>query len=767
MARRPQRDLAGFRLILSDIHIAGGQMMKTFKKTPKSISELLALLCEHLPFEDVCVKHDVNVKKVEKDGWLQVVGFDGPRRTPINGDEGLAEFFRSVSHTLLPSLEVELAQSRGKPPAAKVKTEVAPPPVAASVTPKRGKDARDRVEELEDENFRLLRSVDRVERQLDELERKIDSSKEHAERLTNVLRKDLTQSQDTAFSMLQGDIDNLKEVDTRIHEDIAIIRKNITKVDEQDRAGYDELSKRLVALDESTNDRFEDVGLEIQGLRMTDQRLEEEDVRQNKELLRHDKELQRLETVKVDVTVWKEAEEKMAAEMKEGFENAEKRLRETEAEIYQKIHDLHEEMVEADTALEQKLMEFSDKLEREIARVDADIKAGLEKAEENLVAAVAELNKKIDNEVQHLNDKMERGFKDLSRDVAAKDKAIHKRVDEVVATTELTFKGMTERLDEMVRVERARFNAIEKEIAETTTKLRSDLRSDIERVRTDYEQDTARLNEDLADLHMKHDVTKQEINFFQSRLMEQREWAQRQLTETSTATRAAQVDAQEGLAAAQKMLHALRDDAVSFREKMAKYISLLQHSCDGHGDAIGSLETHRSRMRLELDALIGDHKSYTIDMDGWAEDVRIKVERLFRALEPSRVEWRISRAGQRLKELKKPLAMKSPGFAMRGLRDAQMELYPDGHNHSPEGKTALRLFMHPGAKVRYQVWLGSSSDGSREFGQGGNENLNVDLFFDRWKDQIKEDGTLIISMEVLRDHTNEDESLSREVRIET
>merc|ERR1712060_504225 len=163
--------------------------------------------------------------------------------------------------------------------------------------------------------------------------------------------------------------------------------------------------------------------------------------------------------------------------------------------------------------------------------------------------------------------------------------------------------------------------------------------------------------------------TKQEINFFQTRLAEQKDWAQAKTTELTTATRAAQVDAQEGLAATTKMLHALRDDAVGFREKMAKYIGLLQQSSDSQGDAINALEAHRNRMRVEIDALIGDHKAYTVDMDGWADDVRVKVERLFRAMEPQKAEWRIMRAAQRSKELKRPLGMKSPVFALRGLRE--------------------------------------------------------------------------------------------------
>merc|ERR1712110_1280830 len=109
--------------------------------------------------------------------------------------------------------------------------------------------------------------------------------------------------------------------------------------------------------------------------------------------------------------------------------------------------------------------------------------------------------------------------------------------------------------------------------------------------------------------------------FFQSKLTDLKEWANRSVNEVSIATRAASVDSQEGIAAGQKMLHALRDDAVTFREKMAKYVSLLQHSSDSHSDAIASMEQHRGRMRLELDALMKDHTCYTSDMDGWADDV--------------------------------------------------------------------------------------------------------------------------------------------------
>ena len=113
-----------------------------------------------------------------------------------------------------------------------------------------------------------------------------------------------------------------------------------------------------------------------------------------------------------------------------------------------------------------------------------------------------------------------------------------------------------------------------------------------------------------------------------------------------------------------------------------------------------------------------------------------------RSIEPvGKVEWRIEKAMQKGKapafeasealfqELKKPLAVKSPAFAIRGkcrgpdfrdvhrvgIRDGHLEFFPDGHNNSPDGKAGsllstnlgceacLRLFMPPQAASAHDV----------------------------------------------------------------
>uniref|UniRef100_A0A7S1R3Y4 Uncharacterized protein n=1 Tax=Alexandrium catenella TaxID=2925 RepID=A0A7S1R3Y4_ALECA len=516
-------------------------------------------------------------------------------------------------------------------------------------------------------------------------------------------------------------------------------------------------------------EQFEEVHEQSRGLKEVDDYLQQQ-VTANLdftkvELDKHDQELQRLETVKVDVDLWRRTEEEMEARNQKEFLDLRRKIEDTEDLLRNELNEAEARLQAAVDKVDADLRENVRRIDADAARTKAELEAGIAELKEALDKAYNDLLAISEKKVSDLAASTDARFTALDEDAKAKDQAVNGRVDELTARTAKTFKELNERLEEMIRVERARLGTIERDLAESTTKIRSDFRTEIERVRGDYEQEAARLNLDLSDLHMKHDVTKQEINFFQSHLADQKDWTQRQLTETATATRAVQVDAQEGLAAATKMLHALRDDAVSFREKMAKYISILQHSSDSHGDAINALETQRGRMRSELDALIGDHKDYTGDMDGWAEDVRVKVERLFRALEPPRVEWRVSRAHQRAKELKRPLAVKSPAFSLRGLREVSIEFYPDGHNNSPEGKAVLRLFMPPNAHVRYQIWVGRFTDGAHEYAPGN--SLSVDLLIEQWKDHINEDGSFYVVMEVLRDLCNDDESLSREVRVET
>lgn len=741
------------RLILSDSFASQGQRVKTINYKPTAIVQLVGLLNEHFGFTELCRSHGVDPGTITTGtGGIHLVGLDGVRHVQIHSDDQLIAFWNGVKNTRLPSLEVQL----GQPSAVH--------PVHREVVRNKPREAKDRIEDLEDLNFKMSKATQKVERGLEELERLRNADREETQRLVNFAKKELKESQDSAVRALQADIAKLVKVDTGLRKDIEDLRQKLGQLSKLGNERHEEVSQTLDDLNTRMQSQFEDVIGELTKLKEVDADQEAEDKAMMTQIQAHAAELVRLEEIKLDAKTWQDREFEREMQEKQEKVNLEAKFATMDREIRDSMARQRVDLEKADQDIRISLQDQCDRIDGEIRRIDHQVESNNTECKDKLTAAQAELVIKIDSDVSSLSQSTEARFAATTKDVVTKDTNVNRRVDELTAKNEATFVALNERLNELVKAERARLGTIEKDMSEGFAKMRSDYRADVERLRSDYEQEASRLDGDLTDLHMKHDVVKQEINFFQSRLMEQRDWAQRQLAETATATRAAQVDAQEGVAATTKMLHALRDDQIGFRDKMAKHVSLLQHASDSYGDAINTLETQRSRMRLELDALLGDHKAYVGDMDGWADDVRVKIERLFRAMEPPRCEWRISRAGTRLKEMKRPLAVKSPSFALQGLREVQLELYPHGHNNSPEGKAVLRILMPAGALVRYQTWLGRISDGSREYQSGG--SLTVDILYDSWKDQVQEDGSLTVTMEVLQDLNNTDDSLARAVHLE-
>jgi len=524
---------------------------------------------------------------------------------------------------------------------------------------------------------------------------------------------------------------------------------------------------------------------EMESLKSIVQRLEEESSCKDGVIKEQDAELLRLGSAKVDVELYqKEGEEQKTriTELAEGLEAcraeaaalAASQPREDPTErlggLERACEDLRARIQEVSEELEAGMRRATDDVDKVKTSTGEQISNNAKRSEE-LAKEQERISKVAQSALSTIQatkadvDQVGSRAETSCREVQEKASAIQNGFEQLQKRTEATFLQLNDRLEEMGRVERARLATLEKEGAEGVARARSECRAETERLRMDYEKDSSRLELDLGDLHAKYDVTKQEMNFFQTRLAEEHDWAKEQIAELRTAAKAAQVDTRETTTVTTKMLHALRDDAVGFREKVAGYISTLQKSADSQGDAISTLETQRSRIRKELDGLFTDHQAYVEDMDSWANDVRLKVERLFRALEPSRVEWHIARAERKARELRRPLGLKSQGFSLKGLRQVAIEFYPEGHHISPEGLAAVRLFMPQDAHVRYQIWIGRTSEGVREHGPG--DSCSIDLLVENWKEKILGDGSISVVLEVLRDFRDQDQSLARDIRIES
>merc|ERR1719265_3047897 len=307
------------------------------------------------------------------------------------------------------------------------------------------------------------------------------------------------------------------------------------------------------------------------------------------------------------------------------------------------------------------------------------------------------------------------------KDLLQKDVAVHRRVDD----TNTKFEDLHAKDD-------ARLAALDKAVADAAARLRAELRSESERTRSSLDQEVARLDEEIDAYHKKHDITKAELNFCQSRVTEQREWSQKLFAERESATEAVQVEAIEGMKALNRMLHALKDDEVAFREKMATHIKGLQGDSVVHSEHLGELEQQRKRIRLDLDGLAEDYHEYVGDMDGWSGDVRRKVEKLFRSMEPTKVEWRIEKISKKKEKVVKPMTIRSPAFNISGIREIRFDWYPNGHYSSPEGCGVLRIYAPAGTSIRYECKLGRLTDGALEW-ENGQDGLWTDVIFQDWE----------------------------------
>eukprot|EP00435_Cladocopium_sp_Y103_P052998 s422_g16.t2 len=757
-----------FRLIFADASISGGSIMQMMDlPKPLTLAKVAATLESNpiFKFQDLCDQR--GVKAVDVD--LRLQGLDGNRRSPLHTDQDIEAFLHGLQTSKIPVIEAQLPNDNTMAVASELQA-------SASSRRPRGRDPRDQIEELEDANDKLSRATDRVGRRLAELEttdcsiclqladfedfdigvtvrvfdlalvrvawnyivaqeRQIATTDERTERSVGIARREMMTFLEQSVSETNQKVAALKEDDAAILKELDVVRQHSASVEQKDLKHHKDILEQLDAFARRVDEQFDEANRCLDQLKEEDARIDAEaqetKLDHSGQLEAQLEELRRLEEEKVNVSVWQSEGDAMVGRITKDVELLKEDLTKEIAEINGRfktecdstVQRFQKEMSEreaGDKDLSRIMAETTQRLDTQLAKMDKDTQAGFQAAKDALQETNKKLQESIDTQVSELAGQTEKHFDQLEHTVDHKDEKVHKRVDELTGKCEATFQSIAERLEAMVQEERDRLGQLNQDLTENLIKARADLYANVERVRSDYEQDAARLDSDLADLHMKYDVTKQEINFFQSKLKDQREWTERCLAESSTATRAAALDSQEGLAATTKMLHALRDDAVSFREKMAKYISILQHSSDQQGEAINSLEINRTRMRAELDALVADHKAYTTDMDDWADDVRVKVERLFRAMEPTQVEWRIEKAVQKAKELRKPLAVKSPTFGIRGIREGHLEFFPDGHNMSPEGKACLRLFLPPQAHIRYQCWVGKTSEGPRERTPGDN-----------------------------------------------
>merc|ERR1719181_66184 len=161
-------------------------------------------------------------------------------------------------------------------------------------------------------------------------------------------------------------------------------------------------------------------------------------------------------------------------------------------------------------------------------------------------------------------------------------------------------------------------------------------------------------------------MTKSELNLTVDRLNELKEQCQLQFSENALKQQAAQVHSSEGLAAVTRLFNGLKDDHIRFKENMAGHVNMLQHENANNADGTHALELERKRLLIDHQKLASMYDSHVQHMDQWTSDAEVKMDQLYRAVQPNKVEWRINKVGRKMKKFQSPMLTKGSLFISIG-----------------------------------------------------------------------------------------------------
>jgi len=660
--------MPGFRLVLSDLPVAGGtdvdQQIFRFEDAPLSIEQLGQLVREKLFALGVDHKQQL----------LFVAHVGGSRRV-IPDDKALISLFRDQVGGTTPSIEVQLPERR------------------------RPKDARPRdqlqadyVTRLEAENAQLKAEWAKTKVQVDELHRLRKADLDDNARKQAETWRHFKQSLDDTGRGIHARMDVMAADHTKLGEQ----SHNSASICAEMQTEVDRLGRHVTSLMTELKNNTEDLITELTKADVRAQGIEDTLREHFKHLKTHDAEVQKLYNTKVDCGE---------------YENYKQSMRET---------------VERLDAEDARLSDW-------LTRLEADVNFRIPDLEQRAWL-------KIDTDVAQLRQDTEQA----AADFAAKNAAEHEEILRESRTRDDEITANLQRKTDKLKA------AADKVLKEITNKAERDklALAEVQRtLRLELSEAAGQIHEAIKNLNNKQEMTRAELTMTVERLNELKEQAQLQFSENALKQQAAQVHASEGLAAVTRLFNGLKDDHIRFKENMAGHVNMLQHENANNSDGTHALELERKRLLIDHQKLGQRYEQHVQHMDQWSSDVEVKMDQLYRAVQPNKVEWRLLKVSKKLKEFTQPMLIKSDPFAIAGLKGLRFDWYPNGYYGLPKRTCAVRFYAPAGAHIQYECKIGNHSDGIKTW-KSGVDSLWVDTLFEKWEDEIKQD-FIIISLEIV------------------
>jgi hypothetical protein len=347
------------------------------------------------------------------------------------------------------------------------------------------------------------------------------------------------------------------------------------------------------------------------------------------------------------------------------------------------------------------------------------------------VNTTTQLNAKVDDHWERIMSKMETMAMDISQEI---DEKCAKTLDSANTHTNAIAKKHRDKIAK-IKDDLAKLSTF---VDESNASHSAALQEAQRTLRRELGEAATAIHEAVKNLNDKQAATKAELTMTIERLNTFKEQSNAQFSEMGLQAQALNVHSQEGLAAVTRLINSLKEDQLRFKEKMAQHVSMLQHANTTNEETCHVLEQERKRFAI-------DNKMLTDRMNGvneWTEEVDVKLLKLYRYVQPTRVEWRIQKVMKKKKELACPMLIKSPNFSIAGLKDLRFDFYPNGYYGLPQGTCCVRFYAPIGTNIKYECYFGTMLDGPHEW-RSGEESLWNDHLFKEWDGEVAHNAVTI------------------------
>lgn len=394
-------------------------------------------------------------------------------------------------------------------------------------------------------------------------------------------------------------------------------------------------------------------------------------------------------------------------------------------------------------------------LEAGLNKVSSDLKRGMEKMENDFADTKKEVSEKL---------------KKMAENIYMLEARLRNDMDD----TETRWKKKVAHVEEVWELRLQEVKAYWTQMSEEKADV-----LEVEELDEGLTADLKNCEQGMVVLNSKYDVVKKEFNdfvdAFQSRVKTFEGEVGKRIVESKVDFKLECQKCTESYITAKKCLDTIQKQLCDFMQMNGNHVAVLQHDHQGMKESLLLLDSEKVNLQRNVNKFVVEYQAYVDDMDTWGAGVNKKIVNIVQAMEPTKMEWRVERVANKLKNASDNPIIRSESFKLNSVEGMRLDFFINGVDSKiyQEGVCCVRFYAPKGSRFKYEVYLGRVSEGVKLFdtgnmvgmgkkdpaltdenavedGEGGGKiqgQFWSDSFFPAWEGEVVND-SIVISIDI-------------------